>query len=486
MMRSSQSNWKYHDDTASRKSLMSSGITRPAKQRITSDDCLTGLIAFLITMLNLTIANGQNNPQADSVKVMTLEQCIDFAMHHQPALNRALINQAMVRTENTINLSGWLPQLSLSANVVHYYQLPTTFVTNQTTPGGAPVKTKTGIVNTAIPVFSASQTIFSPQLLHAAKNAPLYIRQAQQITDSSKVSLVTAVSKSFFNLLLTLEQVNILIEDTTRLGRTVRDTYRQYMGGIVDETDYDEAMITLNNSRAQLKQQTENIVPEYSLLKQLIGYQPDKQFDVAFDTVQMRKEIAFDTTQALQYGKRIEFQQLQTAKKLQHQLTSYYKYSILPSLSAVYNYYYEYENNSSADLFNAAYPYSYIGLSMNIPLFTGLFRSGNIRRSKLQEEDLGWAEVDLKSQIYSEYSTAMANFKSNLFNWSLLKENQARARNVYNIVALQYQQGIVAYLNLIVAESNLITAETGYINALFQLLSSKTDLEKSIGAIPYH
>ncbi len=447
---------------------------------------LKNMVALMVSALNLIAVNAQNNTQADSVRIMTLQQCIDFAMQHQPALNRAIINQAMVRTENTINLSGWLPQLSLSANSVHFNQLPTSFETNPSNPSGPPVKIKTGIVNTAIPVFSASQAIFSPQLLHAAKNAPLYIRQAEQITDSSKIGLVTAVNKSFFNLLLTLEQVNILKEDTTRLGRTVRDTYKQYVGGIVDETDYDEALITLNNSRAQLKQQTENIAPGYSLLKQLIGYQPDRQFDVAFDTVQMMKEIAFDTTQALQYEKRIEFQQLQTAKKIQHQLTSYYKYSILPSLSAEYNYYYEYENNSSADLFNAAYPYSYIGLSVNIPLFTGLSRSGNIRRSKLQEEDLGWAEVDLKSQIYSEYSTALANFKSNLFNWSLLKENQAMARNVYDIVALQYQQGIVAYLNLIVAESNLITAETGYINALFLLLSSKTDLEKSIGAIPYH
>jgi outer membrane protein TolC len=51
---------------------------------------------------------------------------------------------------------------------------------------------------------------------------------------------------------------------------------------------------------------------------------------------------------------------------------------------------------------------------------------------------------------------------------------------------MQYRQGIVDYLNIIVAESNLITAEIGYINALFQLLSSKIDLEKAIGVIPYN
>ena len=61
-----------------------------------------------------------------------------------------------------------------------------------------------------------------------------------------------------------------------------------------------------------------------------------------------------------------------------------------------------------------------------------------------------------------------------------------RAKDVFRIVSLQYKQGIVAYLNIIVAESNLITAEIGYINSLFQVLSSKIDLEKAVGIIPYN
>jgi len=59
------------------------------------------------------------------------------------------------------------------------------------------------------------------------------------------------------------------------------------------------------------------------------------------------------------------------------------------------------------------------------------------------------------------------------------------AQRVYYVVELQYKQGIVAYLNVITAQSNLIASETSYINALFQTLSSKIDLEKSMGDIRY-
>ncbi len=427
----------------------------------------------------------QNTERSDTTQVFTLEQCIHYAMEHQPGLNRSLLNTSIAKATNAINLSGWLPQINLTGNMIHYNQLPTTLSPN-TVPGGPPIPTPTGVANTAIPELSASQVIFQPQLLYAATSAPLFTKQAEQITDSMKIYIVSSVSKSFYNLLLTLEEINVLKDDTARLGRNIMDTYNQYVGGIVDETDHEQAVITLNNSRAQLKQQTENVAPEYAALKQLMGYPPEQNFSVAFDTTQMLQEIYTDTTKLLLYENRIEYQQLQTIKELQHQQTIENELSFLPSVSVFYNYYYEYESPSSSTLFKTAYPYSYFGMSLSFPIFTGLARVESVQRSKLQEQVVGWDEVNLKSQIYTEYSSALANYKSNLYNLRLLDDNKSRAQNVYRVVSLQYNQGVVAYLNLLVAESNLISAEIGYLDALFQLLSSKIDLEKAMGEIPSH
>jgi len=447
----------------------------------------TILFLFLTALIiNLPICSySQNNIQSDSIKSFTLEQCISYALEHQPALKQSIINQSIVKTSNEIDLSGWLPQLSLNGTLTHYNQLPTTLSANPI-PGGPPIASHNGVGNIATPEFSATETIFDPQLLSSALSASLYVKQAGQITDSTKIFIVTAVSNSFYNLLQTLEQIKVLEEDTARLGRTVNDTHDQFVGGIVDETDYEQAVITLNNSKAQLRQQIENVTPGYASLKQLMGYSLDKQFHVTFDTTQMDQEIFFDTTKQLQYEKRIEYQQFQTVKKLQHQQTVYYELSFLPTLSAFYNYIYEYESYTSSNLFKNAYPYSYFGLSISFPLFTGFSRVERLHRSSLEEDVLDLSEINLISQINKEYSTALANYKSNLYNWNLLKDNQIRAKNVYRIVSLQYAEGIIPYLNLIVAESNLITAEIGYINSLFQLLSSKVNLEKAMGEISFN
>ena len=426
-----------------------------------------------------------NNGTTDSLESFTLKDCIEYALHHQPALNQSLLNISITRTTNAINLSGWLPQVSISGSLIHYNQLPTTLVSNPATPGGPPVTTHTGVINTATPELTATQTIFSPQLLYSATSAHLFVEQAEQNSDSAKIYVVSAVSKTFYSLLLTLELINVLKEDTARLGTDVLDTYHQFVGGLVDETDYEQAVITLNNSRAQLRQQVENITPSYANLKHIMGYPPEKQFNVTYDTLEMKQEIVCDTTRPLQYEKRIEFQQLQTEKELQRQLTGFYELSFLPSVSAFYNYNYEYQSNTTSQLFKNAYPYSFFGLSLSLPIFTGFSRIENIHRSELQEQNLDWAEVNLRSQIYAEYTSALASYKSNLYNMSLMQDNKTRAMNVYRIVSLQYNQGIVSYLNIIVAESNLINAEIGYLDALFQVLSSKIDLEKATGDIPF-
>jgi outer membrane protein TolC len=425
----------------------------------------------------------------DTSLSLTLVQCIDYALQHQPGLNISLININVAKTTNAINLSGALPQASASGDLIHYLQQSSgnnsAAVNTGTTGSTTNTSSRQGYTNTFIPGVAVTQALFNPSLLYAYKSAPLYVKQAQQATDSTKIFVVSAVTKSFYNLLLTLEQINVFKEDTAEFGKSYRDAYHQYKGGIVDETDYEQAEITLNNTKAQLKQANENVIPQYAALKQVMGFPPDKQFNVVFDTLEMMKSIHIDTSQQLEYEKRIEVQELKTSKDLQLQLVNYYRYSFLPTVSAFYNYNLAFENNNFSNLLGASYPTQLIGLSFNIPIFTGFNRINNLRKAKLQQQILNWNETDLKSRIYSEYTSALANYKGNYYNLETLQKNVALSRRVYFVVTLQYKQGIVPYLNVITAESNLITSEISYLNALFQVLSNKIDLQKAMGNISY-
>jgi len=444
---------------------------------------MKGLLRSAVSAAGIICLSFSCSAQAvknDSAQLLTLDQCIDYAMDHQPALRQALIGVDIAHATNRINVSGWWPQVNASATATHYVALPTAFVKNS---NGVISEQRSGVINTFDPVLSVSQAIFSPVLLLASRSARYYVEAAEQVTDSTKINVVATVSQSFYNLLLTLEQIDVLKEDTSRLEKNLHDAYHQYVGGVVDETDYDEAAISLNNSKAQLRQATENVIPEYATLKRVMGFPPEQQFNVSFDTAQMAQEISLDTTLQLQYEKRIEYQQLQTSKRLQDQYIHYYRTSWLPTLSGFFYYNYPFQSDALGALLSNAYPYSYVGLSLSMPIFTGFSRTQNLRKAKLQAQLLDWDEVALRSRIYEEYTSAMASYRGNLYNMNAMKENVSLARKTYDIVYLQYQQGVVAYLNVITAESNLINSEINYLNALFQVLSSKIDLEKSMGII---
>jgi len=423
----------------------------------------------------------EGNTGIDSSKgVLNLRECLRYALKNQPALNQSYIDQSVATQNNRLALSGWLPQLSGSASLAHYFQSPiSVYPVN-----GILTPYYEGSFDYSIPTFSATQTIFSPDVLLAVKAAKLNKYYAQQNTEGVKIELVSDVSKAFYNLLLSIQQVSVYRQDTARLKKNQSDAYNQYLSGVADKVDYKQATISLNNSLTQLKTESEAIQAKYALLKQFMGYPSDKPFTVKFDTTQMMQDIYIDTLEMLQFEKRIEYQELQTAKRIARETTMYYQEDFLPTLSAFYNYDQEYEAPHFSDLYNKAFPYSLLGVQLNIPIFTGFKRTDNVRKAKLEEKRMDWDEVNLKLSIYSEYRQAIANYKSNFYNLQEQHENMQTAQEVYDIVKLQYREGIKPYLDVIVAESDLQTSEINYLNALFQLLESKIDLEKALGDIP--
>ena len=59
------------------------------------------------------------------------------------------------------------------------------------------------------------------------------------------------------------------------------------------------------------------------------------------------------------------------------------------------------------------------------------------------------------------------------------------AKEVYDVVVLQYRSGVKSYLEVITSETDLRTTQINYYNAVYQLLASKIDVQKALGQIVY-
>ncbi|MGA2405880.1 MAG: TolC family protein [Bacteroidales bacterium] len=442
-----------------------------------------GLISILFLVLS-SLLTGQTVRDTLPSNV-TLSQCITYALANQSLIKQSLLDEDITKRNIWIALSAWYPQLEVDANVQHYLQIPTAYYPNLNNPPAYTpfIALPSTPANVSSGVFSANQTLYSNNLFFAARTSRELRNQASENTENSKINTYVDVTKAFFDVLLTEEQLNVLNEDILRLQQNYKDAYNFYKNGLTDKIDYQRTEISLSNALAQRKSTEEALKAKYSVLKHLMGVVPEKQLIVSYDSSKFENEILIDTTKNLDYSNRIEYQLLQTSLKLQNFGISYYRWSFLPTLSAFYNYDPAYSNNQFSDLYNTNNPTSLFGLKLTLPLFQGMSRQENFSKAKLQYQRLQLGMDYLKSSISSEYTQALAGYKSNLNELRVAKNNIAIAKDIFNTVKLQYDKGIKAYLEVIVSETDLRTAELNYLNILFQVLNSKMDLEKASGDI---
>jgi outer membrane protein TolC len=445
---------------------------------------------FLLSLLlsigfQYSYAQTSTPPSGTDTTRLDLPACLRFAMKHQPGLRVSLVNQQIYDYQVKGALADWLPQVSGSGEVQHYYQIPEDFIPESVFTPGAPgyeaFPSTTKNVSTL--GVGLTQNIYNRDVMLAAKTAKYYRKYAQESVDSAKIDLVVDVSKAYYDVFMSEEQLDILQEDITRLERSLRDTKNQYEAGTVDKTDYKQALILLNNARIQYKQALVAIPAKYAYLKQLMGFPVDSLMALHSDSAEMVSEAIMDTGMQLDYTRRIEIQSLETQKQLQIASYDYQRLGWLPSLSFEAAYNLGYGNNALNQLYNTTYPSSYIGLSLSIPIFQGFKRIYAMRAARLGEQLVDLHLEDTKRVINTQFAQAMAAYRGDLENWQVTQDNIQLSKEVYNTVTLQYKEGIKTYLDVITAEADLRTSELNGLNALFSLLSDKLDVLKAVGAV---
>jgi len=440
-------------------------------------------ITNTLLALGLILIPGHILAQTDSANVTlsnaTLPEVIRYALKNKPGVKQAIIDQEIGERDIKSALSGWLPQINADGTFNHNLKQQ---VQALTTNGETSFITF-GTKNTSSLLLQADQQFLNAGLIQASKSARYYRQQYKQATENTEINTVVDVSKAFYDILTSQEQLKITTENIARLQKQLNDAKAQYGVGLVDKTDFQRAQISLSNSLADKKRTMELLKYKYAYLKSIIGYQSEKDLSLTFNGQAMETEVLIDTNQVLNHQNRIEFRQLETQKQLQSITTNYNKLAYMPNLSGFINYNWNYQNNEFSNLYDQSYPSSVVGLKLRIPIFLGTKRTQEIRKSQLLEKRIDLDLENTKNQINSQYEQAMATYKAGLNDWRTANDNVNLSKSVYNTIKLQYDEGIKSYLDLMTAETDLRTSQLNYLNALYSLLSAKLDVQQALGTI---
>lgn len=474
-------------------------------------------ILYVLAIVLVIPARG-NAQQQNPAQAFTLDECISYALENSINLKNAVLDEeiANARVKETRGIG--LPQLEANVSLLHNQKLPR-FFAQYFTPadgqggffdlGGIPGIQDGDVVG--LPNFfqlrssgnatlGITQILFNGSYLVGLKAANAYRELSIRSTRQSKEQTVQQVTKAYYAVLINEDRMTLFDNNIARVDSLLKTTRALNQNGFAEGIDVDRIQVTLNNLVAERDKFYNFQELAIHLLKFQMNYPLDQPLTVAGDIASLQVdesllrsyEMNWDFTQRTDY-------QLLDANRAMQQLDVRNKFSTaLPSLTAFANLGYSTQSPNIGGLFRTEtqgveatnnygpdkwYSFSSFGVSLNVPIFSGLQRSYRLQQAKLNLMKVENNFKTLKAAIDLEVKQAAISYLNAIKTLESQRQNTELAQNIARITKIKYEEGVGSNLEVIEAESSLKEAQTNYYSALYDALLAKVDLDKAYGKL---
>lgn len=459
--------------------------------------------------LLLALVSFQSFSQSQS---FTLEQCVSYALENAVDAKNAVLDEriASAKVKETIGIG--LPQVSGTVSVVHNQKLPRFFTMYDPNGGffdfsGVP-GIQPGDVVAAQNFFqlkssgnasvSVNQILFNGSYLVGLQAANAYKDLSYKTTNQTKEQIVQNVTKAYYSVLVNRERMKLFDNNIQRVDSLFRTTKALFENGFAENIDVDRIEVTLNNLITEKSKFDRLQQLSVELLKFQMNYPQETPIEVVgeltYETVQVDLN---DYLKDWDYKNRPDYQVLETNRKLQSLNLKNTYAAGLPSLSANANLGYTTQSPSISGLFKTNssvnddgligpdkwYSFSSFGVTMNIPIFSGLQRTYKVQQEKLTLQKVENGFNSLKKGIDLEIKQATTAYQNSQEALDAQTRNMTLASNIARVTKIKYEQGVGSNLEVVDAESALKESQINYYNALFDAAIAKTDLDKAFGKL---
>ena len=126
-------------------------------------------------------------------------------------------------------------------------------------------------------------------------------------------------------------------------------------------------------------------------------------------------------------------------------------------------------------------PYSYVGLSLNIPIFAGGKRYQAIRQAKNQYQQVQLQTENTERQLKIAIRQSLTTMETNMKSYYAAQDAVASAAKGYSIAEKAYQVGRSTLIELNDAQLALTQAQLAESQAIYNFVIAKAQLEQTLG-----
>lgn len=441
---------------------------------------------FLFLFSFLTLAPSQTP--------FTLEQAVEYAEANQISVQKSKLDIEDAEYQIKEILAAAIPKLNGKLEYQRFLQLPTqilpkgSFFEGDPSQGIPPnpeedLEVQFGVKNSLTGGLSFSALLFDGSVFVGIQASRLARELAASQVGVTERDVRDDVNKAYLAVLIAKRNEEILRKNVTNLEETLYETTEMYKSGFMEELDVKRLDYSLSNLEMELSNVGNMIYATKNVLKLQMGYPMDDSIQVVetLDDFVDRQAAVVLLSEDYDFQNRPEAQPLFVSKELREMDIKQLRFGYFPTLSVFANYSQQLQADKLAD--GKWFPSSIVGATLDVPIFDGRDRAMKINRAKVR---LRQHELDIESSkraFQLEVDNARKDFVTNLNIVMNSEENMELAEDIYEVAQIKYREGVGSSVEMYQAESSFYQAQSQYINALYDFMVSKSNLEKALGKI---
>lgn len=352
--------------------------------------------------------------------------------------------------------------------------------TKKSSGGGIEV----GRWNTYSAGINASLPLVNVQLWESLKVSDTDVELAIEKARSSRLDMVNQVKQAYFTCLLSKEAFAVYKSVYDNALANLDKIQKRYDVQKASELDLTRAKTTLANAVPNVYDAESSVILSLWQLKAVMGVNLDENIDIAGTLSDYAQNLycdidAFsnlslhDNSSLRQLA--LQAEQLASAVKIQ-------QYSTLPSLALAFSY----SLNAMTNDFDFSQyrwsPHSYLGLSLQIPIFAGGQRANSIKAARVQAAELSLQQQNTERQLKIAIRQYLNKMETASKSHNACMSALESATKAYNIASASYNVGRSTLTDLNDAQLALTQSQLAVSQAIYNFIIAKANLESTLGA----
>ena len=432
---------------------------------------LSLLLAGLL-VCGMMIAHAQ-----DSVHI-NLNKAIEIALSESPTMRISDRSVQIKQEYKKEQIAALFPDVSLAAN----YNRTLLKQTMSMDMGGQTMNIKVGRDNTYSVGANLSLPIVAPAIWSSLKLSAMDIDLAVESARSSKLELVNQVKQAYYTYLLAKQSLTVLQQSYSNLEASNQLVTNSYNQGLVSEFEKLRSDVTLQNQLPNINTAKNGVRLAAMRLKVLLGMDiaepvifdgqlSDYEQTVLAAGVPSASELNLASNSALRQLD-LGIEELEQSKKI-------VRGSAMPMLALAGAFQYSGMGDDGQKFTN--YPYSYVALSLQVPIISWVSTSYKLKQSDLNIQNMHDQRLDAERNLRLGVQSYLDNMQQALDELEADQQTLAQAQKAYEIAQKQYEVGMNTWLDLMAAELALTNTQLSFCQAIYNYLTAKANLDATLG-----